>query len=251
MKIERLRFFGSAILTAIGIFSSSAALAQTVNVTGDIAFSTASNRKTDKVDNSNVVVWLKPAPGSVTREFETRQAQSRSRFRLLQQKKRFDPHVLVVPLGSVVDFPNLDPFFHNVFSMFDGKRFDLGLYEQGSTHSVTFDRPGVSFIFCNIHPEMSAVVVVVDTPYFATSKGNGEISIADVLPGRYQVSLWCERCLTEATNEFPRVVTISNTSTSLGTIRLTAATNLLQPHKNKYGLDYDPTSPGSGIYGGR
>jgi len=65
--------------------------------------------------------------------------------------------VLVVPVGSVVDFPNHDPFFHNVFSLFDGKRFDLGLYEAGATNSVRFDRLGVSFLFCNIHPEMSAV----------------------------------------------------------------------------------------------
>ena len=67
--------------------------------------------------------------------------------------------MLVVPVGSVVAFPNRDPFFHNVFSLFEGKRFDLGLYEAGSTRDVLFDKPGVSYIFCNIHAEMSAVVI--------------------------------------------------------------------------------------------
>ena len=76
----------------------------------------------------------------------------------------FTPHILVVPVGSVVRFPNADPFFHNVFSLFDGKRFDLGLYEAGSTKEVTFSREGLSYIFCNIHPEMSAVVISLSTP---------------------------------------------------------------------------------------
>ena len=66
----------------------------------------------------------------------------------------FEPHLLIIPLGSTVSFPNLDPFFHNVFSQFNGKRFDLGLYEAGSTRDVRFDHEGVSYLFCNIHPEI-------------------------------------------------------------------------------------------------
>src|SRR5579884_454193 len=75
---------------------------------------------------------------------------------LVQKNKTFLPHVLVIPPGSTVDFPNHDPFFHNVFSLFEGKRFDLGLYESGTSRSVKFDRTGVSYIFCNIHPQMNA-----------------------------------------------------------------------------------------------
>lgn len=223
--------------------------AQSITVTGNVTITKPNEKKDAKPDYSNVVVWLTPAPGTASREYETRLAQARSRYRLNQQKKRFDPHVLAAPVGSVVDFPNQDPFFHNVFSLFDGKRFDLGLYEAGSTHSVTFDRPGVSFIFCNIHPEMSAVVVVVDTPYLAVSKANGEVAIPDVLPGRYQLSLWCERCTRESLAEFPKSIVISPSTSSLGTIRLSAAGNLLQPHKNKYGLDYEPPPTPGGVYG--
>lgn len=236
---------------AAGAFSAIGAHAQNTNVTGNVVVSSSGSKKSEKPEAVNVVVWLKPVPGSIGRDYDTRMAQARSRFKIVQQRKRFEPRILAVPVGSVVDFPNLDPFLHNVFSLFDGKRFDLGLYEQGSTHSVTFDRPGISYIFCNIHPEMSAAVVVVDTPYYAVAKPTGEISIKDVLPGRYQISLWCERCSPDASSEFPRTIEVSGATTSIGTIRLSAAASLLQPHKNKYGLEYDPASGGSGLYGGR
>src|SRR5262249_30507304 len=97
---------------------------------------------------SNVVVWLTPVAGSAAMQHVDAFPTG---FRIVQKHKRFEPHILVVPVGSIVEFPNLDPFFHNVFSLFDGKRFDLGLYEAGTTHSVKFDRVGISYIFCNIH----------------------------------------------------------------------------------------------------
>ena len=112
---------------------------------------------------------------------------------MVQRNKRFSPHVLVVQAGSMVQFPNEDPFFHNVFSLFAGKRFDLGLYEAGSSRSVRFDHPGASFLFCNIHPEMTAVIVVVPTPYYGLSDAAGRISIAGVPDGRYQLKVWHER----------------------------------------------------------
>ena len=88
-------------------------------------------------------------------------------YTLLQKNKRFSPHLLIVPVGSVVHFPNADPFFHNVFSEFEGRRFDLGLYQAGSSKEITFGREGVSYIFCNIHPEMSAVVIALSTPFYS------------------------------------------------------------------------------------
>src|SRR6266496_895518 len=123
------------------------------------------------------------------------QRTPRRRFRLIQQRKRFEPHLLVVAVGSTVEFPNLDPFFHNVFSLFEGKRFDLGLYEAGSIRNVSFDRPGISYIFCNIHAEMSAVVIAVPTPYYAISSVKGEIVLANVPVGRYAMHVWYETAL--------------------------------------------------------
>jgi plastocyanin len=159
---------------------------------------------------------------------------------LVQRNKSFEPHILVVPVGSLIRFPNKDPFFHNIFSMYDGKRFDLGLYEAGTSRSVRFDRPGVSYLFCNIHAEMSAVVVAVDTTYFAMSDRAGHLAIPDVPDGRYQMHVWYERSLPENLKALSRVVTISDKARSLGTIRVVDNPNFTLAHKNKYGEDYVP-----------
>src|ERR1700730_19338603 len=108
-------------------------------------------------DTSNVAIWLVPLePAGAAIPASNRLPNPPQ---LLQRNKTFEPHVLIVPLGTMVEFPNQDPFFHNIFSLYDGRRFDLGLYESGTKRSVRFDRPGVSFLFCNIHAEMSAVVL--------------------------------------------------------------------------------------------
>lgn len=196
-------------------------------------------------DNGEVAVWLKRVAEPGQRSTES--PPPRARRKIVQQDKRFDPRFLVVPVGSVVDFPNLDPFFHNVFSMFDGKRFDLGLYEAGTSRSVPFTKPGVCYIFCNIHPGMSAVVVVVDTPYYAITNRAGEFTVPNVPPGRYMLSVWHERHKPEHPDEFPREVRIAAGSPPLGVIRLLESDEVIAPHKNKYGHDYNPT-PASPIY---
>src|SRR5579875_3522994 len=170
-------------------------------------------------------------------------------FQLVQSHKHFDPHLLVVPVGSLVDFPNKDPFFHNVFSLFDGKRFDLGLYAAGATRSVKFDRPGISFIFCNIHPQMSAVVVTMKTPYYGVTNKAGKVHISGVPDGRYQIQIWSERALPATLKNLSREVTIDEDTHSLGTFRIQASGDLLAHHKNKYGRDYDPVISVSPLYG--
>src|ERR1700691_1969877 len=189
-------------------------------------------------DAPNVVVWLMP-PDESTQAAASRVALDQS-SQLVQQNKTFEPHILVVRVGTLVQFPNRDPFFHNIFSLYDGKRFDLGLYEAGTTRSVRFDRPGVSFLFCNIHAEMSAVVIVVDTPYFAMSDRNGHLMIPDVPDGRYQMHVWYERSLPENTKGLSLVVTISDNMRTLGPIHVIDNPNYTFTHKNKYGEDYVP-----------
>lgn len=152
----------------------------------------------------------------------------------------FSPHVLVVQAGAMVQFPNQDPFFHNVFSLFAGKRFDLGLYEAGSSRSVRFDRPGASFLFCNIHPEMSAVIVVVPTPYFGLSDAAGRVNIAAVPDGRYHLQVWHERSSPEDLKSLEQIVTVSGSTRALGPIRILDNANFTLTHKNKYGQDYAP-----------
>ena len=233
-----------AQLVLLGASLTMSATGQSVTVTGNVAIIREGRPTNSKPDNGNVVVWLRPAGGVPPRAKDA----PRPKFEIKQQHKHFDPRILPVPIGSVVSFPNLDPFFHNVFSMFDGKRFDLGLYEAGKVPSVTFDRAGVCYLFCNIHPEMSAVVVVVDAPYFATSNAAGDFSMPNVAPGRYQLSLWHEHAKPEIASEFPRDVTVGAENTALRPIRLTDPEQILAPHKNKFGHDYETPPPSSPIY---
>src|SRR6266436_4385532 len=180
----------------------------------------------------NVVLWLTPAAETP----DSPAAEAMQRARLAQHNKNFEPHVVVVPVGSVVAFPNHDPFFHNVFSLFEGKRFDLGLYEAGSTRDVHFDKPGISYIFCNIHPEMSAVVIALDTPYYGISDSRGQVVIAHVPSGKYTLRVWYESALPETLKTMTREVTVSEDSSTLGVLRLAEA-NLPITHKNLYGRD--------------
>jgi len=167
---------------------------------------------------------------------------------LAQKNKTFEPHLLVVTRGSTVDFPNRDPWFHNVFSLFNGKRFDLGLYEAGTTRTVHFDREGISYIFCNIHPEMSAVVVVLGSPYFGTTNKLGEFTIADVPAGRYMLRVWNENALPAALQALSREVQVGDSSHFLGTVSVQVTKAASIPHKNKYGQDYEPPSPNNPVY---
>lgn len=167
---------------------------------------------------------------------------------LRQKNKAFEPHLLVVTRGSTVDFPNQDPWFHNVFSLFNGKKFDLGLYEAGSSRTVHFDREGVSYIFCNIHPEMSAVVVVVSSPYYALVSKSGDFLIPDMPPGKYTLHVWSENALPETLDGMSRQIEVSGTTQSVGTLRVRESETAQSQHKNKYGRDYEPASPGNPVY---
>jgi plastocyanin len=110
-----------------------------------------------------------------------------------QRGERFRPHVLAVTTGSVVAFPNDDPIYHNVFSLSSARTFDLGRYPAGDTKSVDFPRPGVVQIFCHIHADMSAYVLVFDHPYFVVPDAQGRFAIEDVPPGEYRLVAWHER----------------------------------------------------------
>jgi plastocyanin len=164
-------------------------------------------------------------------------------YTLLQKNKQFIPHLLIVPVGSVVRFPNADPFFHNVFSEFEGRRFDLGLYEAGSSKDITFSREGVSYIFCNIHPEMSAVVIALSTPFYSVLGTRGRFHIANVPPDDYMLHVWVEGEGPGTPNVSARRVRISADHTDLGVIRLPAIPHGPMPHDNEYGQTYDNREP--------
>jgi plastocyanin len=183
-----------------------------------------------------VVAWLTPLGGDAT----PTPAPEKRTYRMVQKNKQFDPHLLVVPVGSLVQFPNHDPFFHNVFSLYNGKRFDLGLYETGSERGVRFSREGVSYIFCNIHPEMGAVILAVSTPYYAVSV-DGAIAIPAVPPGRYTLNLWSEGATQESMSAARQFVIVGPDRTDLGKVVLVATPSPMEHHANKFGEAYPPT----------
>jgi plastocyanin len=130
----------------------------------------------------NVVVWL---------ELETPpQFVQTSKVVLDQRNLSFSPQVLVVRVGTTVEFPNNDKVFHNVFSFRDGKKFDLGMYPTGTSKRIVFDKPGLARLFCNIHPNMAAYVMAVDTPFYAVSGPEGSFTIANVPAGTYTYHAW-------------------------------------------------------------
>jgi plastocyanin len=237
-KTNSLRLGIPSCVLVLHMLATAAGLwGQSLTVTGRVELS--NDARTLKGDPSDAVVWLTPL-SDLSGVYS---APGQSHLQLVQKNKSFSPHVLVVPVGAPVEFPNRDPFFHNVFSLFEGKRFDLGLYEAGSSRTVVFDRPGISYIFCNIHSEMSAVVVALRTPYYGISDRKGVISIPNVPPGRYELEVWDERALPEDLRALTRNLEISETFHSLGVVQLAEHRSVLQSHKNKYGQDYENPTP--------
>lgn len=238
----RIRMLPRFVLAILACCSLAGAQGVTVTARATVA---AAGKKGKVHDARNAAIWLTPIEGTALSA--PLADPSGARPRLMQKNKSFQPHVLVVEVGSKVEFPNRDPFFHNVFSLFEGKRFDLGLYEAGTTRNVQFDKPGVSYIFCNIHAEMSAVVIAVSTPYHAVSDTRGELLIPHVMPGRYALHVWYDGIPQETLNAMTRAITVSEGSSTLGLVRLPASFPV-PAHKNMYGKDYTPPAPGSPAY---
>jgi plastocyanin len=225
----------AAFFAAVGPAQSvNSADTPSAEVTGDVTLLQTSAGHAP--DASQVVVWLMP----LETVQKVRATTDRPHYRLVQRNKRFEPSLLVIPVGSVVDFPNADPWFHNVFSLYRGKRFDLGLYQAGTQRSVRFDRAGPSFLFCNIHPEMTGVVLAVDSELYAISDKTGHFTIPNVPPGKYLLRVWYENSRPEALQELQRTVSIEGTNRALPTISVPVIAQIRLEHKNKYNQDYDP-----------
>ena len=129
----------------------------------------------------NAVVWLEGVAAS---------GREAPKAVLDQRNLAFNPRVLAVRVGTTVEFPNRDRVFHNVFSFHEGKRFDLGMYPVGTVKHVTFGQKGLSRIFCNIHPNMAAYIMAVDSEYFAVSDPSGRFVLAGVPSGTYVYHAW-------------------------------------------------------------
>ena len=189
-------------------------------------------------DYSGVVVWLEPL--DLPPDTEAGLAVST----MVQKDKKFSPHVLAIPLGGTVEFPNLDPIYHNAFSNFSGQPFDIGLYPPGTKRTVRFKHAGVVRVFCNIHPAMSAVIVVLKTPYFAVSNYDGAFEIKNVPAGKYRLRVFHERALPATLEALEHEIVVGPASLSMPLLTVSETGYLPAPHQNKYGHDYPPAVEG-------
>jgi plastocyanin len=188
---------------------------------------------------SGVVIWLEPAGHRAPPAIAPKRAQ------MLQKNKEFQPHVLAIPVGSTVDFPNVDPIFHNAFSNFSGQVFDIGLYPPGSSRAEVFNHAGIVRVFCNIHPTMTAVIAVLPTPWFATTNANGEFRIVGVPTGDYEMQVFHERTLPETLKGLGRRISVPAGGLTLPRISISETGFLPTPHLNKHGKDYPPVASDS------
>ena len=156
--------------------------------------------------------------------------------------KTYAPHVVVVPVGSTVRFPNHDPFNHNVFSVSEPNTFDLGLYGRGEVKSQTFEHPGLVRVYCNVHPRMVAYVFVMENRFYAQPGSDGSFAIDNVPAGRYRLHVWHERIPSEVVKD----VAAGGAEPELQ-VALNARGYKWQPHRNKYGRNY-PTNAGRERY---
>jgi plastocyanin len=216
------------------------AVAATVGGTVQLVDSRDANVRR-KSDYSGVVLWLEPASGP-------QPAAGGTTVKVVQRAKRFVPHITAIPVGATVDFPNLDPIFHNAFSNFAGQPFDVGLYAPGTSQKVHFVRAGVVRVFCNIHPTMSAVIVVAPTPYIAISAKGGEFSIPGVEPGEYRMRVFHERASEQTLRALERKLIVDRPPVTLPPIAVSESGYIEAPHKNKYGKDYPPVIEDRAMY---
>ena len=157
-------------------------------------------------DYSEVAVWLVPA-----RPFQPASLGVRlPHYRMMQHNKSFKPHLLVVPMGSIVEFRNSDPWFHSAFSLFGGMRFNLGPQQPGVEKAVRFDRAGVVYVFCNLHPQMDAVILTVQSLYFGVSDKAGHVSIRNVPPGKYFLHAWYENAASQPLKPLHRAIVLGD-----------------------------------------
>jgi len=182
-----------------------------------------------------VVVWLRPA-GAADAVAPARAGGAR----VVQKDKLFVPHVIAIQVGTEVAFPNLDPIYHSAFSTFSGQIFDLGLYPPGSSRTVAFRHAGIVRVFCNIHPTMSAVIVVLEDPWFAVTDSTGAFSIPDVPPGEYRMHVYHERAAQKSLDALERRIVAGAGNLAIPPFTVSETGYVEMPHKNKYGQDYPP-----------
>ena len=206
-----------------------ASAANAATVSGKVSFI---SKRGQNPTVGETLVWLEPAGGKVIRK-------SPATFQMMTRGKILIPHVLAVPAGSTVQFPNDDPISHNLFSLSGSNAFDLGLYRRGPGKAQKFDSPGLVNVYCNVHPNMSAVVHVMQTPHYVFADAAGNYALTDVPPGKYRLVAWNEQG-----GQTESMVEVANAGTVSGNLALTIDSRNYRAtqHSDKQGKPYKAPS---------
>jgi plastocyanin len=206
------------------LFFFCSALCAAHEVSGTIEVVLKGDKKKD--DLSSVVVYL-----DEVRTTSAVAGESRKDFSMSTKNKQLSPRFMVIPVGAKIDFPNYDPIFHNLFSVSAPNEFDLGLYKGGASKSHSFAKPGIVRVFCNVHPQMSATIVVANSAFFTSANKTGTFSLGEIPNGTYLLKAYTEEGQTEQriqVSESPLKVKLSIDGRNFKKVK----------HKNKFGKDY-------------
>jgi plastocyanin len=215
-------------------------LAAAAVVSGEVELTNSKDAAVRKrKDYSGVVLWLEPMDRSAVTLPPAKHVD------MLQKDKMFQPHVLAISVGSTVDFPNLDLIYHNAFSNFSGQPFDVGLYAPHTSKGVTFKHSGIVRVFCNIHSTMSAIIAVLNTPWYAVTPPSGKYSISNVPPGIYMLRLFHERAQEDNLHFLEHPITVPEGGLTNPLISISETGYTATPHLNKHGQAY-PSQPNDG-----
>ena len=230
-----LRAIAAALLFTTLVASTARAQQPDANATaelsGRITFLPPSGQKAGP---GGTLIWL---PG-VAAEAPATAAPS-----ITSSNKRFEPHVLVVRRGTQVAFPNVDTIYHNAFSLSPGNTFDLGLYRKGASRSATLKSAGLVRVYCNIHPEMAAFVMVVEGSAYAIVGDDGAYRVRGIPPGRHVVQLW-----NEMAGEKSITLDFAAGKPAEWSLTLDGSQYRRASHKNKFGKDYPPATKDADRY---
>lgn len=177
-----------------------------------------------KDDLSSAVVYLDELKEATVSEMK-------KDFSMSTKNKELSPRAMAVPLGSKVVFPNYDPIFHNLFSVSAPNDFDLGLYKGGASKSHSFTKPGIVRVFCNVHPQMSATIVVANSPYYSNVDKSGNFRLGEIPDGTYMLRAYTEEGQTE------QKIQVSNSPLKVK-LSIDGRNFKKLKHKNKFGKDY-------------
>lgn len=221
----RTQVWGVMALVAV----SGGTLAAQGTVSGQVSIQERPGDVTE--DLANVVVFLEPVDPAAKPK-----VKGEARGSMALDRRQFSPRVSVVTVGSRIEFPNRDPFSHNVFSKANGG-FDTGVFGRNKTRDHTFGEAGVYPLYCNVHPRMTAFVIALGTPWYTQAGTNGRFELASVPAGQYRLTVWHDRATAET-----REITVPAAGLQDLRVALDARGYKYVQHKNKHGKDYTSSS---------